>query len=374
MSARTAVPGAGRRFTATVGALAGAFLLAACGAAEPPIEDAELVPVRVVRPSMRRELPPVVLTGTLGAKEEIPLAFKIGGVVTRVAVEAGQAVREGQVLAEISLTEVEAKVAAAREARDKAERDLARLRALHADSVATLSQLEDARTQFEVAQAQLGAAEFNRRYAVIRAPAAGIVLRRQLEAGQLVGANLPVFVLRSARRGMVLRAAAADRDAVRIAVGERATVTFDAFPGDRFGAQVERVAVAASPVSGTYEVELAMEPTRRTLVSGLVGRAVLRPTGDVALPFIPAEALLEADGPWAAVFVLAPDGATVRRVRVRVAFLDGTMAAIAGGLADTAHVITSGATRIAEGDRVRVIGGAGVADTAGADTVPGMTP
>jgi RND family efflux transporter MFP subunit len=357
--------------------LAAALLLAACGPAEPVIEDAAVVPVRVHQPAMRRTLPSIVLTGTLGAKEEIPLAFKIGGVVTRVAVDAGAAVREGQVLAEISQTEIDAQVAAAREGRDKTQRDLTRIRALYADSVATISQLEDAQTQAEVAEAQLRAAEFNRQYAVIRAPAAGIVLRRQLEPGQLVGANTPVFVLRSSRRGLVLRAAAADRDAVRIKAGERAVVMFDAFPGSQFGAQVERVAVAASPVTGTYEVELAMRPTPRTLVSGLVGRAMLYPVSDTPLPFIPAEALLEADGVWASVFVLGADGTTARRVPVRVAFLDGTMAAIAGGLADTSRVITSGATRLSDGDRVQVVTSgvrAEITDSATTPPVPGSTP
>lgn len=357
--------------------IAVALLLTACGSDEPMIEDVALVPVRVQQPSMRRALPPIVLTGTLGAKEEIPLAFKIGGVVTRVAVEAGASVREGQVLAEISQTEIDAQVAAAREGRDKAQRDLTRIQTLYADSVATISQLEDAKTQAEVADAQFRAAEFNRQYAVIRAPAAGIVLRRQLEPGQLVGANTPVFVLRSSRRGLVLRAAAADRDAVRIKVGERAVVTFDAFPGDSFGADVERVAVAASPVTGTYEVELSMGATQRPLVSGLVGRAMLYPVNDTPQPFIPAEALLEADGVWASVFVLEADGATVRRVPVRIAFLDGTMAAIAGGLADTSRVITSGATRLSNGDRVQVISGgtrAASADSTNTTIRPDSTP
>jgi multidrug efflux pump subunit AcrA (membrane-fusion protein) len=137
------------------------------------------------------------------------------------------------------------------------------------------------------------------------------------------------------------------------------------------------VAVAASPVTGTYEVELTMRPTPRTLVSGLVGRATLYPVSDTPLPFIPAEALLEADGVWASVFVLDADGTTVRRVPVRVAFLDGTMAAIAGGLADTSRVITSGATRLADGDSVRVVSsgaGAGVSDSAITPPLPDSTP
>lgn len=333
------------------------FLVAACGGADAADRDeaARTIPVRVARPEFRRALPPITLTGTLGAKEEVPLAFKIGGVVTRVAVEAGQAVRAGDLLAELSLAEIDGQVLAAREGLAKARRDFARAERLHADSVVTLAQLQDARTGLEVAEAQAKAAEFNRQYAVIRAPANGVVLMRQLEAGQVVGPGIPVLVLRTERKGFVLRAAAADRDAVRIAVGERATLTFDAFPGDEFGGTVERVAVAASPVTGTYEVELSLASRDRRFVSGLIGAARLQPRGATALPFIPAEALLEVDGASASIFVLSEDGRTVQRRRVQVAFLDRGFAALGGAMDSTVQVVTAGATRLSEGSPVTVV-------------------
>ena len=338
-------------------ALIPALLVAtACGGADaaPAAADAARIPVRVVRPESRRTMPPIVLTGTLGAKEEIPLAFKIGGVVARVAVEAGQSVGEGQVLAELSLAEIDAQVSAAREGRDKAQRDMARAERLLADSVATRSQVEDARTQLDVTSAQLRVAEFNRQYAVIRAPASGIVLRRQLEAGQLVSPNTPLLVLRTERRGLVLRAAAADRDAVRLKAGERARIAFDAFPGEEFVGVVERVGVSAMPMTGTYEVEVSVNSGSRRLSSGLIGRVTMSPRAATAMPMIPAEALLEVDGESASIFVLNETGDAVHRIAVRVAFLDGPMAAISGGLSANARVVTAGATRLVEGAKVTV--------------------
>jgi RND family efflux transporter MFP subunit len=328
----------------------------ACGgaAAAPAAEEEVRIAVRVVTPESRSTMPAIVLTGTLGAKEEIPLAFKIGGVVARVAVEAGQSVAEGQVLAELSLAEIDAQVSAAREGRDKAQRDLTRAERLLADSVATRSQVEDARTQLDVVSAQLRAAEFNRQYAVIRAPASGIVLRRTLEVGQLVGPNAQLIVLRTDRRGLVLRAAAADRDAVRLKAGEVARVTFDAFPGREFSGRVERVGVSAMPMTGTYEVEIVVQSGGERLSSGLIGRASMSPLAATALPMIPAEALLEVDGSAASIFVLDDTGEAVRRIAVRVAFLDGAMAAISEGLPADARVVTAGATRLVDGDKVVV--------------------
>lgn len=315
------------------------------------------IPVRVAGAVPRRSRPAIELTGTLGAKEEVPLAFKIGGVVALVSAEVGQRVREGDLLAELSQTEIAAQVAAAREGRDKAQRDLDRAQALYTDSVVTRAQVEDARTHLKVAEAHWRAAEFNRQYATVRAPAVGVVERRQVEVGQLVGPGVPVFVLRTERRGFVLRTAAADRDAVRIAAGDRASVRFDAWPGSSFGARVERVGVSAAPMTGTYEVELSVDPAGRALTSGLVGRVSVQHADAEPMDLIPAGALLEVDGEWASVFELADDGATVRRIRVRVAYLDAGMAALHGAARGPAwRVVTAGASRLRDGDRVTVTG------------------
>src|SRR5262245_57673319 len=81
---------------------------------------------------------PVIATGTVAAKEETPLAFKIGGVVAEVFVHEGETVRAGQPLASLDLREIDALVSKAKSNASKAERDLARVRRLDAESVATL--------------------------------------------------------------------------------------------------------------------------------------------------------------------------------------------------------------------------------------------
>ena len=340
---------------AVAAALIATAAVACGGDAPPPIEDVATIPVRVVAPQLRSTEPAIVLTGTLGAKEEIPLGFKIGGVVAAVSVDEGDRVDAGQLLAALSLTEIDASVSAAREGRDKARRDLARVEALQKDSVTTLAQLEDARTGLQVAEAQLRAAEFNKQYAEVRAPASGVILRRQVEAGQLVGAGTPVFVLRVERGGLVLRAGAADRETVRLSEGMRASVSFDAYPGDSFNGRIERVGVAASPMTGTYEVEVAVAPGSRDLSSGLIGRATIIPRADAAAITVPTESLIEVDGRWASIFVLDADSNSVSRRRVRVLWMDGGVAALAGGVDTTSHVVTAGATRLGDSTRVKVV-------------------
>src|SRR5437899_1732352 len=135
--------------------------------------------------------------------------------------------------------------------------------------VATLGQVQNAQTGRDVAAAELETATFNRRYAVIVAPAAGVILRRNAEPGQLVQSGTAILVFGSRSRGVVLRAALADRDVVRLQRGDRAAVHFDALPDEVLQGTVTEIAAAADPLTGTYRVEVTL-PRAARLTSGLV--------------------------------------------------------------------------------------------------------
>ncbi len=328
--------------------------LAACdrsGADPAPARAA--VPVRVATVVTERVAPPIQATGLLASKEEIALAFKIGGVVSRVLVDEGRTVAAGDTLAVLDLREIDAGVAQARSAAEKAERDLARAQRLHSDSVATLEQLQNAETGATVARAELSTAAFNRRYAVIIAPSAGTILRRSVEPGELVGPGVPVIVLGSRSRGVVVRAGLADRDVVLLKRGDAAEVRFDAFPGQVFRGAVTEIAAAADAATGTYRVEVAL-PGAAALPTGLVGAVAFHPgaTGSVAL--VPIESLLEADAGRATVYALSADGRRAVRRDVTVAFLAGDRAAVTAGLDGVRMVVTEGATYLDDGTAVRV--------------------
>src|SRR2546425_9917959 len=199
----------------------------------PPPADTP-VPVRVAPVSIEAIARPVSATGVLGPKEEVPLSFKVGGVIGRILVDEGQSVRAGDTLAALDLSEIDAGVTRARSAAEKAERDLTRAQRLYNDSVATLEQVQNAQTGRDVAHAELETTLFNRRYAVIVAPASGLILRRSAEPGELVQAGKAILTLGSHARGVVVRAGLADREVVRIGRGDRAVVRFDALPDRKF--------------------------------------------------------------------------------------------------------------------------------------------
>lgn len=339
--------------------LASAWMSASCGrpaeGASSPIESA--VPVRAVDVEPARTLA-ITATGTLGAKDEFPLAFKIGGVVSRVAVDEGARVRKGQVLAELDLREIDAAVSKATAAAEKGRRDAARAERLYRDSVATLAQWQDAQTARDAAEADQRAAKVNREYAVIVAPTDGVVLRRFTSAGAQVASGTPVFQFGSASRGSVLRAGIADRDAVRARVGDLATVAFDAYPGREYRGRVRQVAAAADARTGTYTVEVSLDDAE-LLPSGLIGRLRISARGagtplsrsDVVA--VPAEALVEGAGDRGVVFVLDETGRTALKRSVTLLGVSGDLVLVSG-LAGANRVITTGAAWLTDSARVEV--------------------
>jgi RND family efflux transporter MFP subunit len=319
--------------------------------------------VRVARVDTISAVEPVRATGTLVGRDELTLSFKVGGIVQRVLVDEGQPVRAGQLLATLDPVEIDAQVSRAASAAAQAERDLARLRALHRDSVITTAQLEAGTTGAEVARADLRMARFNRRFAQIVAPAAGVVLRRLVDRSEQVAAGAAALVVRGAGAGMVLRVGLPDRDAVRVRVGDAASVRFDAYPGDTFAGRVRRLAAAAAPGTGTYEAEIAIDAAGRALASGLVGRADVDVAAPRALPSVPVEALVEADGDSASVYVVRREagGSVARRAPVRVAFVRDGRVVLASGPDVGAEVVTDGSAYVDDGAAVRVLPPAAVA-------------
>jgi RND family efflux transporter MFP subunit len=342
--------------------LGAALLLAACGDSPAPASTpkSEAAPVRTVTAKSVRVTDTVRAVGVLAPRDELRLSFKVGGVIETMAVEAGDSVRAGQTLAVLKRAEVDAAVAQATEGVEKARRDLERARQLRADEVATQEQVEDLTTAYNVARANLQATQFNARFARIEAPSDGVVLQRLARASELVQGGQPVVVLGDTDSGWIVRVGLADRDAVRVNLGDAAAVSFDAFPGRPFEGRVARIGSSADPYTGTFEVEIDVTPGGARFVRGLVAKVEIALQGAAngsVQTLVPVAALVEANGPAATIYVLDAGEGVVRRRQVTVGPIVGERVVIVAGLEPGERVVTDGAAWLTDGRAVRVVGG-----------------
>jgi RND family efflux transporter MFP subunit len=292
--------------------------------------------------------------GLLTPKDEMRLSFKVGGVIEAIRVDEGQKVRAGQVLAVLKQAEVGASVEQAREATQKARRDLERGKALLADGVTTQESVQDLTTAYNVATAAQASIEFNADHARILASGEGVVLRKLAEANEVVQAGQTILVLGGNKRGWVVRIGLADRDVVRTHLGDQARVEFDAWPGLAFAGRVSNIASAADSGTGTFTVEVQVDPTGGQFVQGLVAKVALNVHAAGSALAIPVQALVEANDKEAGVFVLNSDGKTVRRVTLQIGQMSGGRIEVLSGLPAEAQVVTDGAAFLENGEAVRV--------------------
>jgi RND family efflux transporter MFP subunit len=325
--------------------------LAACSGSQ-PAGAVHATPVGVAVATSGPDQPALQLHGVIASRDELRLAFKVGGVIARIGVESGEGVHAGQLLAEIEPTEIDAQQSQARELDAKAARDLERGAQLYADEVLSLEQLQNLRTQRELAAAQLRTARFNRQYARIVAPADGVVLNRMASAHELVSAGQAVLLVSSGKRGYVLRAAVADRELLPLRIGLSAQLRVDAAPEVPLAGTISEIARAADPATGLFAVAITLAPTELRLASGMVASARLQPAGSGPLVRIPVGALVTGEGMGGNVFIYA--GGQAHRRAVSIAFIDGAELALRAGVRRGEQVITDGAAYLDDGEQVTV--------------------
>jgi RND family efflux transporter MFP subunit len=332
------------------------LLILACGSPKAPEAAPEAlgrIAVRTAPVERLENAEPVVLSGLLASETESRLSFKTGGVIQRIYVDEGQRVRKGQLLATLNLTEINAQVAQAEQALAKAARDRERAQNLFRDTVATLQQAQDAQTAYEVAEQSLAIARYNQGFSEIRAPHEGVILRKLMNEGEVVGPGSPLlFLSGTASSDWVLRAGVSDRDWARLRLGDPARVSLDAFPADTFAARVANLAQSLDPLSGLYQIELALRPQGKAFASGLFAHARIQPSQRQSLLRVPVEAIVEGEGAHAWVYVA--EGEQAKRVPVRVAYIRGEEVYLSEGPAAGSQVIVAGSAYLGENSLIEI--------------------
>jgi RND family efflux transporter MFP subunit len=318
--------------------------------------SAETIAVKTA-PVKSNDAPAVTTaTGLITTVNEARYAFKIGGVVEKIYVSEGQFFKKGQLLATLKLTEIDAQLSQASLAYQKAKRDYTRAENLYKDSVATLEQLQNAKTGVDIAGKTVDAVAFNKKFAYIYAEANGFVTKKISNEGEVVAAGSPVFAINesSGNNDWTLKLGVTDKEWATITIGQPASVTIDAFPGKTFHATVFRKSQAADQNSGSFQVELKLAMNGMLPAIGMFAKATLRNDVQKSLLTIPYDALLEADGN--AAFVFVPDGSTkVKRIPVIIESFDNGQAYIKSGLENITEVIVSNSAFLNEKSTINII-------------------
>jgi len=354
-----------RRHSAQIVGLLLAPLLTACGSeAEPPATDVR--PVRTVTIAERNAAVPIRLTGSIQARDEAPLAFRVSGRMIERDVMLGTRVRAGQVVARLepqneqnSLRAARANLAAAEGQLTNARNNLRRQEPLAARGAVSQAELDQAReifqtasSQVEAAKAQLEFAQDQLGFTALVADAAGVITAVGAEPGEVVAAGRMVVTLaREGGRdavfdvpGQVLRAAPGNPEV---------TVMLKDDPAVTAVGRVREVSPQADPVTRTFEVRVGLTdpPPDMMLGATVTGRIE---AGSGAVIDIPAGALTQ-QSQRPAVWVVDPATSTVSMRPIDVLRYDADAVVVSSGLAPGDIVVTAGVQALYPGQKIRML-------------------
>jgi RND family efflux transporter MFP subunit len=316
----------------------------------------DIIPVKTMLLQQETMQQTFYTSGQFTTDDETNLSFKTSGIINKVLVKEGDAVKQGQLLATLNLTEINATAEQASLSYQKAQRDYERASNLYKDSVATLEQMQNAKTALEIAKQQYAAVGFNRNYSEIRAPRSGYILKKYMNDGQYASSGTPVLQVNGAgQANWILKAGVSDYQWAAVKVGDKATITTDAAPGKIINAVVSRKPEGIDPQSGTFVIHLKLENnTGIPIASGLFGKASLSPSQTGKAWAIPYDALLDGDANAGYVFI-TNDNATAQKIKVQVDKIENQKIMVSGGLENVKALIVSGSAYLNDGSRIKVI-------------------
>ena len=335
------------------------------GGTEDKVSLEEAVPVEV-QAVERTTLTETMLTvGTVEAWHDVTVSAEGAGKVVEVRSDEGDPVERGDVIVRLDdelnalgVAQADAQVAMARANYRKAKRDLKRSEELFGTKDISESQIEMARLGVETAEAGLRSAEVALQMArrqladtKVKSPISGKVAERYVDIGEMVSPGMPVATVIDLRRIRV-EVTVSEEEIAQIEEGQRAYLTVDAYPDERFEGKVSMVGLKADRQTRSFPVDIEVpDNTGEKLKSGMIARAEIevKTYSDVLL--ILQDAILEGTGEKI-VYVIESNRAAKRPLTLGRRWDERVV--VESGLEEGDRLVVAGQENLSEGAKVRV--------------------
>ncbi len=326
-----------------------------------PAADAPAPPtVRVVHPRRGEIVRYVSLPGSVRPNQQATLNAKVAGYLKSIAVDKGDAVQAGQLLAEIEVPELLADRAKFLATVKVAEAECQRLEVAQrkAPDLVMPQAVDEARGRLEIARANLERIATLLAYSRLTAPFAGVVTMRHVDPGAFIptggsgGATGTAAVVTLMEFDTVrVQVAVPELEAALVRPGQPVRLTVEGLRGRTFEASVSRMGYALDESTRTMLMEADVPNPQHELRPGMYATVRIGVERHADALLVPVEALVIEK---ANAFVFVADGQRARKTGIKSGFNDGAHVEILGGLEPSNSVILAGKTGLADGQVINV--------------------
>ncbi|HSA56814.1 MAG TPA: efflux RND transporter periplasmic adaptor subunit, partial [Gemmatimonadaceae bacterium] len=180
------------------------------------------------------------IAGILEPLRTVGVNAQLAGVVLSVSAEEGSRVREGQVLAELDVRELEAQARSAEASLRLAQSTFDRSDQLFKQQIITAAEFERDRAALESARATQEQLQTRLGYARVAAPTTGIVTEKRIEAGDVVSNQTRLFTISDVSM-LVTRVQVSELEVTSLGVGDSVHLTVDALGGATVDGRIRRI-------------------------------------------------------------------------------------------------------------------------------------
>ena len=226
----------------------------------------------------------VTATGTIEPVTEVEVGTQVSGIIDKIHVDYNSVVTKGQLIAEMDRVTLQSELASQRAAYNGAKAEYEYQKKLYernktlnekqliaaTDYEQSVYNYEKAKSNYESSQASLAKAERNLSYATITSPIDGVVISRDVEAGQTVASGFETPTLFTIAADLTQMQVVADVDEAAIGgveEGQRATFTVDAYPNDVFEGVVTQIRLGDASSSSTSSTSTSTVVTYEVVIS-----------------------------------------------------------------------------------------------------------
>jgi RND family efflux transporter MFP subunit len=332
--------------------LAGCFSDAAATERYANSEAPAAIVIRAAIPLTRRVT--VAASGTVEPRATSDVAFQVPGKLVTVAVDEGDRVAAGQLLAALDPTDYSLALEQATLTATRASDEARRARMLAAGGALSPNDLEKAVNAEAQAKVAVAMAEKRLRDTRLVSPLSGIVARRSANRGETVPAGSALFTIVDLDT-IRARVAVPESEVGVISTGATATLAVASLGDSTFAGRVRLVGVAADKVTRTFAVEISVPNVGHRLKAGMVVEASIETPNDATRLTVPASAIVHDAEGATQVFVYASSEQRVHTRRITPGGFAGSEVEITRGLAEGDLVVIGGQQQLREGMPARPV-------------------
>ncbi len=313
-------------------------------------KEAPATNVRTLIVTPRSMTEHITLSGGTIADKDVTHAAEKAGKIEYLAVDYGDRVKKGQLLARIDTAMAKAQRDQAKASYELAEKTLLRLQKLRTDDLISQQQLDEAETRKISAKAALDIAEVNLDQSQVYSTVDGFVARRYVERGEYVGPGQAIVQIVDFKT-IVITADLPENQVPLVKRGQPVTVRIDAL-GEEFQGNIYVVMPAAHPVSRTFEIRIKVPNPDYKILVGMAARVSIASQVHENAIVVPQDAVIE-EKHRRTVFV-AKDGIAEQRT-VELGPTENNRVLLLSGVAPGDALIVEGHRDIFAGQPIRVI-------------------